>query len=102
MGNTFPVNYGKSLFYCSFPPRFLIGLFYKRAFMRGTLAQWEYFCHCARTGPCNVLHLGHVQSRGSDSRLESCRAHRMIPSNELAPRLPSVPTVLAEQSAEKP
>lgn len=102
VGSTFPVNYDKILYYCSFPPQFLIGLFYEGAFMRETLAQWEYFCHCSRTGPCNVLHLGHVQPGGSNFCLHSCRAGRLVTQDELTPQLPSVPTTPAEQSAEKP
>lgn len=43
MSNTFPVNYDKMLFYYSFPPQFLIGLFYERTFMRETIAQWGIF-----------------------------------------------------------
>lgn len=50
MSNMFPVNDDKILFCRSFPPQFLIGLPYGRAFMRETLAQWEYFCHCSRAG----------------------------------------------------
>lgn len=35
-------------------------IYFERIFTKKYVAQWGFFFHCSRTGPCNGVHLGHI------------------------------------------
>lgn len=81
--------------------QFLIGLFYERDLTREAWAEWEYFCYSSRTGPCCVLHLSSVCILGTAFLSGQLKSSQTDDSEQADPQLPSVPIILAEQSAEK-